>query len=212
MSTRRLPVYLLLDTSGSMNGEPIAAVNNGLRALKSSLLHDPQALDSVHLSVITFDREAKVILPLTALESADIPELQPPQSGPTHLGEGLELVRRSYQGDVVVGTSERKGDWAPFLFVMTDGGASDRQKFLEEVPRITSLGFQSRIGCLAGHAAKADDLTLFCDPVLHLDTMDAHSFLSLFQWVSSAITGKNRSMGAVGDVELPPIPAEISLV
>ena len=32
MSTRRLPVYLLLDTSGSMQGEPIHAVNVGLQA------------------------------------------------------------------------------------------------------------------------------------------------------------------------------------
>ena len=31
--TRRLPVYLLLDTSGSMNGEPIEAVRQGVKAL-----------------------------------------------------------------------------------------------------------------------------------------------------------------------------------
>ncbi len=30
---RRLPVYLLLDTSGSMYGEPIAAVKNGVEML-----------------------------------------------------------------------------------------------------------------------------------------------------------------------------------
>ena len=30
---RRLPVYLLLDTSGSMRGEPIEAVNTGIRVM-----------------------------------------------------------------------------------------------------------------------------------------------------------------------------------
>jgi len=30
---RRLPVYLVLDTSGSMSGEPIEAVKNGLQVL-----------------------------------------------------------------------------------------------------------------------------------------------------------------------------------
>lgn len=32
---RRLPVYLVLDTSGSMYGEPIEAVKNGVQTLIS---------------------------------------------------------------------------------------------------------------------------------------------------------------------------------
>jgi uncharacterized protein YegL len=57
---RRLPIYILLDTSGSMRGEPIEAVKTGLRALLSSLSRDPYALETVYLSIITFDREAKI--------------------------------------------------------------------------------------------------------------------------------------------------------
>ena len=34
---RRLPVYLLLDTSGSMAGEPIEAVKNGVQMMLHSL-------------------------------------------------------------------------------------------------------------------------------------------------------------------------------
>ena len=34
---RRLPVYLLLDCSGSMSGEPIEAVKQGIKALLSEL-------------------------------------------------------------------------------------------------------------------------------------------------------------------------------
>ena len=41
--TRRLPVYLLLDCSGSMTGEPIEAVRQGVKALLSELRGDPQA-------------------------------------------------------------------------------------------------------------------------------------------------------------------------
>lgn len=51
---RRLPVYLLLDVSGSMMGEPITAVQNGVQTLVSALNGDPQALESAYLSVITF--------------------------------------------------------------------------------------------------------------------------------------------------------------
>lgn len=54
---RRLLAYFLLDTSGSMSGEPIQALNNGFYGLINMLRNDPQAMDSLHLSVITFDRE-----------------------------------------------------------------------------------------------------------------------------------------------------------
>ena len=42
---RKLPVYLILDTSGSMHGEPIEAVKNGVQVLVSTLRQDPYALD-----------------------------------------------------------------------------------------------------------------------------------------------------------------------
>ena len=38
---RRLPVYLLIDTSGSMHGEPIEAVRSGIRLLQDTLNSDP---------------------------------------------------------------------------------------------------------------------------------------------------------------------------
>lgn len=43
---RRLPVYLLLDTSTSMRGEPINAVRDGLDLLVSRLRQDPYALEN----------------------------------------------------------------------------------------------------------------------------------------------------------------------
>ena len=58
MSDRRLPVYLVLDVSGSMSGEPIEAVRMGLKQLLSDLQDNPQALETVWLSVITFGSSA----------------------------------------------------------------------------------------------------------------------------------------------------------
>ena len=72
---RRLPVYLVLDTSGSMSGEPIQAVKNGVQMLVSSLRQDPQALETAYLSVITFDSSAHELVPLTDLPSFQAPNI-----------------------------------------------------------------------------------------------------------------------------------------
>ena len=91
--SRRLPVYLLLDTSGSMSGEPIEQVKNGVQMLVASLRQDPYALETAWLSVITFSSGANVAVPLTELTAFQPPNID--ASGSTDLGAALELVANS---------------------------------------------------------------------------------------------------------------------
>ena len=106
---RRLPVYLLLDCSGSMFGEPIEAVKNGVQVLVSTLRQDPYALETAYLSIITFDSSARQASPLTELAAFQQPTLQ--ASGCTALGEALTLVSQCADNEVVKTTPEKKGDW-----------------------------------------------------------------------------------------------------
>lgn len=209
---RRLPVYLLLDTSGSMKGEPIEAVNTGVRAMINALRQDPHALETVHVSILTFDREANVVLPLTPIDALQIPVISTPESGPTHLGLALETLNGRIALEIRRSSAEAKGDWAPYLFVMTDGRPSDIQSFEEQCPRIRKLGFASVIGCVAGPKARMEDLKPLCDHVVALDTMDGASFAGFFKWVTSTISGGSKSIGASGAVGLPPPPPEIQVV
>ena len=84
---RRLPVYLLIDCSESMIGQGIEAVRAGLHTMLGSLRRDPHALESVCLSVITYDATARVECPLTPL--IDFQEPQLVLRPGTSLGAGL---------------------------------------------------------------------------------------------------------------------------
>jgi uncharacterized protein YegL len=72
---RRLPIYLMLDTSGSMMGEPIEALRTGVQNLISTLRQDPYALETAYISVITFSDNAEQIVPLTELSQFQAPQL-----------------------------------------------------------------------------------------------------------------------------------------
>ncbi|AZB10210.1 VWA domain-containing protein [Chryseobacterium sp. G0162] len=210
--TRRLLAYFLLDTSGSMNGEPIQALNNGFNGLISMLRTDPQAMESLHLSVITFDREVKNIIPLTALANFYPMEITCPDSGPTHTGAALEMVAELVQKDVVKGSADEKGDWQPLLFIFTDGKPSDIQKYRQMIPVLRGLEFGGIVGCAAGPKADEQFLKELTDHVVKLDTTDAITLSSFFKWVSSSITQGGHSQNTADHVTLPPPPSELTII
>lgn len=209
---RRLPVYLVLDTSGSMRGEPIQAVNVGLQTMIGALRQDPYAIETLHVSIITFDAEVKTLLPLTPIDRLQLPEVTTPESGPTFLGKALQVLCKAVDRDVVKTTQERKGDWMPILFVMTDGSPSDLQVFRQQVEEVKKRPFATVVACAAGPKAKLEFLKQLTPNVLSLDTTDSSTFAQFFKYVSTLVGTGSRSFGATTEVELPPPPSEVRLV
>ena len=209
---RRLPVYLLLDVSGSMMGEPIEAVKIGMQTLQSALRKDPYALESAYISVVTFSNEVKQVLPLT-----EVATFQPPAitaGGGTALGEALKQVTSFAQSEVVKSTAEQKGDWKPLVFIMTDGCPTDTIDSGLEAFQKYKWGMI--VACAAGASADKNTLLRITENVVALDTTDSNSISAYFKWVSSSISSSSKKIDegkdASGMNELPPPPPEITLV
>ena len=212
MSDRKLPVYILLDTSGSMRGEPIHSVNVGMQAMMSALRQDPFALESVHLCIITYDNEARIFLPLTHLEQASFSDVEVPSSGATFMGAALELLAQCVDNEVKKSTQNSKGDWRPLLFLMTDGSPSDLHAYRHAAEEIKRRNFASILACAAGPKANYDYLLELTNQVVTMETMDASAFLQLFKWVSSSVSVNSMSVGSANQSSLPPPPPEVHLV
>lgn len=210
---RRLPVYLLLDTSGSMSGEPIEAVKNGVQVMISSLRQNPQAIETAYISVITFDSTARQIIPLTDLASFQMVDIK--ATGTTSLGEALKLVAGKIDTEVAKTTTEQKGDWKPLVFIMTDGiPTDDWQSGLTEFKK-RKIAFT--VACAAGSGADAKILKQITDNVVSLDTADSSSIGKFFQWVTASIGVTSTRVEDTekefqGIKELPPPPAELNIV
>lgn len=210
---RRLPVYLLLDTSGSMYGEPIESVKNGVQTLISTLRNDPYALETAYISVITFDSSAQQVTPLTELAAFQQPSIT--ASGCTAMGGALELLSQKSDSEVTKTTNETKGDWRPLVFILTDGEPTDDlNKGLAEFKK---RKFGMVVACAAGMGANTDTLKQITENVVQLDTADSESIKQYFKWVSASISTTSKSVESTGSEpnslsELPPPPPEVNIV
>lgn len=189
---RRLPIYLLIDTSGSMMGEPIEAVKQGIRTLITELKGDPQAVETAYLSVITFDSHARQLVPLTELMKFSEPEFS--ASGATALGEALLVMLDCIKKEVRKNTDVHKGDWRPLVFILTDGSPTDTESFSRAVDAVRNADIGNIIACAAGAKVKIEPLKRITKNVLIMNTISAGDFSNFFEWVSGSIKMTSKSM------------------
>lgn len=207
---RRLPVYLVLDTSASMLGEPIEAVRQGVKALLSDLRNDPQALETAYLSVITFNSTAQQLCPLTELMSFQEPMID--ATGSTALGAALSMLEQCIDKEVQKASPTQKGDWKPLVFLMTDGQPTDSWERAADSIKKRKFNL---IACAAGPGADSALLKRITETVVELTNLQPEALKAFFKWVSSSIKSTSQSMAQVAadaSPALPPPPPQITIV
>ena len=118
-SEPRCPCILLLDTSGSMKGQPIQALNEGLHAFGSAIASDSLASRRVEIAIVTFDTEVNVAQDFVTADQFVPPTLT--AQGSTNMGGGiaqalllLEQRKSSYKVNGIP-------YYRPWVFMITDG-------------------------------------------------------------------------------------------
>jgi uncharacterized protein YegL len=197
----RCPVILLCDTSGSMSGEPIDALNNGLKTFCDGIAMDDQASLRVEAALVTFG-PVQVVQDFTAIDGFIPPKLT--ANGGTPMGEAIELALDLLE--------KRKKDYKdngiqyyrPWVFLITDGAPTDEWANAAQKVRQADLGQKMLFFAVGVQGADMSTLTQIAPvgrPPMLLNGLD---FKSLFRWLSDSM--QKVSGGKVGaPVDLPPV-------
>ena len=211
MLSRRLPVYLLLDVSGSMSGAPIEAVNEGLQVFAQSIKSEAPALETIHVSIITFGGSVNQLCSMVPAGEFTPPRLT--AVGSTPMGEALFCLDSCIDSEVRLISDEDKADYKPLVFLFTDGYPTDGQKYKEamiKLERRTRTKLANIIGLAAGPDANLDLLKEIGGTVLRMTDMNRDTISEYFAWVSQSAVEASCVASAEGDKKpvplLPPPP------
>ena len=217
---RRLPVYFLVDASGSMLGEKIASVNAGMAQIQRLLLQDPRH-STIFASVIWFNDVAGEtrLQPIAAFAPPPLKAL-----GRTKLGAGLRMLNAALDRDLrgplpgAENNSDLLGDYRPFVFVLTDGVPDEpprddwRTPARELRERVLHRPLHI-VGLAIGDDAKEDLIADVATVVLKIDGNFERSLEDYFDWVSQSVSLAAATLTGYGaqTLRLPEAPTTLSL-
>jgi uncharacterized protein YegL len=186
----RFPVDLILDTSDSMNGDPIEAVQQGCESLIGDLKNDPKVSDMTYLSIITFNCEAEQLFGLTDLDHVVAPKLI--AGGSTALDEAFLKLQNAFANELrTKGTEQQRADYKPLVVLMTDGAPNtDDWKPIAKDLKASRIWYDL-IVCGAGPGVD-DDFLNFCkreltESVLKLESLQPDMFRKFFKIIVNSI-------------------------
>lgn len=194
--TPRVPVSICIDTSGSMMGDKIQELIEGIGLFYDAIDEDDDAHDAAEVSVVAFNSGADLIQEFASIDGLKR-DIAIAPSGLTYLGEGVNLALDTLEKRKALYSNTGVLYYQPWLVLMTDGQPNgDKQALDRAVARVTSMVAEKKLTVFPigiGSDADMNVLARFSPgrPPLLLKGL---SFREFFEWLSKSVSKVSQSM------------------
>ncbi|MCC8998169.1 MAG: VWA domain-containing protein [Candidatus Contendobacter sp.] len=196
----RVSISLCLDVSGSMGGEPIRELNEGIHQFFSEVRNHKLAKYSADICIVTFGNSVRKIVDFRAVDQQRVPQLV--ASGATPMGKAVNLALDTLEFRKNEYKAVGVDYYQPWLVLMTDGQPTD--EIAEAAGRAVELVNRRKLTVFPigiGPHADLAQLAKF-SPLRSPMRLKGLAFVEFFTWLSKSIV--RTSATSVSDkVELP---------
>lgn len=188
-SESHMALVFLLDTSGSMSGNPIRDLNAGLNRFKEEVCKDKQTRDILDIAIVEFNSTHRVVQEFVPVEYMN--EVKLDASGGTVMAPAIETALNMVNDRSKFYRTSGTVPYKPWVILVSDGAPGDdisyaikRIKDMEEYGKVSfrSLGVE-------GYDSKVLH-SLSGPKVMKLTGTD---FTSFFDWVTKSMRSVSQS-------------------
>ena len=127
---------LVLDVSGSMRGEPIAELNNGLQDFYNEIKEDETTSQRLEVCVMTFNEKVTTLQEPALVENFSMPTLT--AKGSTAMVDAIKEAIEKVEARKKWYKETGQNYYRPWIILMTDGEPDEGQDIYGMGPRIKS--------------------------------------------------------------------------
>ena len=189
----RCPCILLLDTSGSMSGEPIKALNEGLQTFKDDITKNELAQKRVEVAVISFDSEVNVVENFVTADQFEVPVLT--AQGLTRMGDAINKALDLLQERKSAYRDNGIPYYRPWVFMITDGSPQGEvpETIDKAKQRVKEEEDNRRVAFFAVGVEGADLDSLRQIIVREPVKLQGLNFREMFLWLSNSMQQVSQS-------------------
>lgn len=210
---KHIACVILVDTSGSMSGQPIQELNEGLRAFGEALQADSHASGVADVCVINFNTNVSVEVPFCPASDYVPPVLS--AGGLTAMNEaiitGLDAIDQRKQEYKQTGTDY----YRPWMFLLTDGVPTDSEYDADAHQRIQEALANKKVNFFPMGIGSGVDTQKLKSYTLNQSgailRAEKNHFREAFVWLSSSMSVVSQSMPGQEKTELPPTPSTLTI-
>lgn len=181
---QRCACVLLLDTSGSMAGQPISAVNDGIRALKEALMTDELAVKRVELAIVTFG-PVEIVRNFQTADAFQPPTLE--AKGDTPMGEAIQQAITMVRNRKDTYKANGIAYYRPWIFLITDGAPTDAWKSAATSVHEGEAAKGFNFFAVGVEGANLETLKEISPPNRQPVMLKGLNFRELFLWLSGSL-------------------------
>lgn len=202
-SEQRTPLILVLDSSGSMYGQPIQQLNEGLKLLEQELKNDVIAAKRVRILVIEYGGYDQCTVHGDWKDAMDFTAPVLEANGTTPMGQAITLALEEIEAEKQRFKQAGVAYTRPWLFLMSDGVPTDQWEPAAQLCRQAEESQKTAVFPIMVDGASAEVMGSFSrNGVNGVKMLKGLQFKELFLWLSASMQVVSQSTPG-GTAQLP---------